>query len=65
MLSFLWENISHSEMEILGCDIYIDVGTIRTSRGKTCYKSAFLVHQLLMFFVLARYRVVKIMCSYF
>jgi hypothetical protein len=31
---------------------------------KARYKSPFLAHQLLVFFVPARYRVVKIMCSY-
>jgi hypothetical protein len=41
-----------------------DDGTIRTSRGKAHCKSPFLVHQLLVVFALARYRVVKITHSY-
>jgi hypothetical protein len=36
-----------------------DEETIRTSRGKACYKSPFLAHQLSVFFALVRYRVVK------
>jgi hypothetical protein len=39
-------------------------GTIRTSTGKACYKSPFLACQLSVFFVPARYRVVKITRSY-
>jgi hypothetical protein len=38
-------------------------GTIRTFREKARCKSLFLVHQLSVFFTLARYRVVKITCS--
>jgi hypothetical protein len=37
-----------------------DEGTIGTSREKACYKSPFLAHQLLVFFALTRYMVVKI-----
>jgi hypothetical protein len=40
-------------------------GTIETSRGKTHFKSPFLGCQLLVFFVLTRYRVVKIVRSCF
>jgi hypothetical protein len=41
-----------------------DEGTIKTSTRKACYKSPFLAHQLSVFFVPARYRVVKIARSY-
>jgi hypothetical protein len=41
-----------------------DEGTIRTSRGKACYKSPYLARQLLVFFASVRYMVVKIACSY-
>jgi hypothetical protein len=37
-----------------------DEETIRTSRGKARYKSPFLACQLLVFFALTRYRVIKI-----
>jgi hypothetical protein len=42
-----------------------DDGTIRTSRRVACCKYPFLACQLLVFFELARYRVVKIVCSSF
>jgi hypothetical protein len=42
----------------------MDEGTIGMSIGEACYKSPFLVHQLLVFFASARYRVAKIACSY-
>jgi hypothetical protein len=41
-----------------------DDGTIRTYRGEARYKFPFLACQLSMFFALARYRVVKIVCSF-
>jgi hypothetical protein len=41
----------------------VDEGTIRMFKGKARYKSPFLVYQLSVFIALARYRVVKIMCS--
>jgi putative effector of murein hydrolase LrgA (UPF0299 family) len=37
-----------------------DEGAIRMSRGKALYKSSFLARQLLVFFLPARYMVVKI-----
>jgi hypothetical protein len=39
-------------------------GTIGTSRENTCCKSPFSTRQLSVFFAPARYRVVKIACSY-
>jgi hypothetical protein len=39
-------------------------GAIRISRGKACCKSPFLARQLSVFFAPARYKVVKITCSY-
>jgi hypothetical protein len=39
-------------------------GTIGTSREEAHCKSPFLTRQHSVFFALARYRVVKIMCSY-
>jgi hypothetical protein len=44
--------------------IYIDEGTIRTSREKAHCKSPFLAHQQSVFFILTRYIMVKIMHSY-
>jgi hypothetical protein len=44
--------------------VVVGDGTIRTSREEASYKSPYLAHQLSMFFAPARYRVVKIMCSY-
>jgi hypothetical protein len=41
-----------------------DEGTIRTFRRKGCYKSPFLASQLLVFFEMTRYRVVKMACFY-
>jgi hypothetical protein len=41
-----------------------DDGTIGTSRGVARCKSTFLARQLSVFFALARYRLVKIVCSY-
>jgi hypothetical protein len=41
-----------------------DEGTIGTSRGKTCYISPLLVHQLSVFCAPARSTVVKIASSY-
>jgi hypothetical protein len=41
-----------------------DEVTIRTSRGKACYKSPFLARQLSVFFAPTRYRVVKIVHFY-
>jgi hypothetical protein len=37
-----------------------DEGTIKTSRGKACYKSHFLVRQLSVFFCTSKNMVVKI-----
>jgi hypothetical protein len=58
------ENPSHVWHSPSVATASVDGGTIRTSRGKACYKSPYPPHQLLVFFALARYRVVKIVCSY-
>jgi hypothetical protein len=42
----------------------MDDGTIGMSRGVACCKSSNLVRQLSVFFAPARYKVVKITCSY-
>jgi hypothetical protein len=41
----------------------MDNGTIETSREKACCKSPYLASELLVFFAMTRYRVVKIMRS--
>jgi hypothetical protein len=61
----LRENPSHVNHSPLAVSVIADEGSIETSRGKARCKSPYLERQLSVFFVSARYRVVKIACSCF
>jgi hypothetical protein len=58
------EKISHDKCSPSVAMVSADEGTIRMSRGKAHYKSAFLACQVSVVFAPAGYRVVKITRSY-
>jgi hypothetical protein len=58
------EKPPHDKSSPLAATVSADDGTTRMSRGKARYKSPFLACQLSVFFAPARFRVVKITCSY-
>jgi hypothetical protein len=61
----LREKTSHDRHSPSTVTASADEGTIETSRGKAHCKSPYLVHQLSVFFISTRYRVVKITHSSF